>query len=254
MAFKLGEVDKIVDITSPGDLINWTSVKFSKSLRRDRYLAVFFNQSLPIFSKNVRQALSYATDKSQLKNRALGPISPDSWAYFGGTKTYDYDLERALERILDELPNEPLKFELTTTSDFAQEAEKIKTDWESFGTKAYPACLEKKEIKDKAPCENLKIEVSLRINNYPDTDNFQALLVGQQSHPDPDQYYLWHSLEPTNFTHYKNTRIDSLLEKGRQIVDQKERTAIYQEFQQFFLEDAPAIFLRYLESYDVERK
>jgi ABC-type transport system substrate-binding protein len=43
------------------------------------------------------------------------------------------------------------------------------------------------------------------------------------------------------------------LEKGRQTLDKKERTDIYQEFQQFFLEDTPAIFLRYLYSYDIKR-
>ena len=78
--------------------------------------------------------------------------------------------------------------------------------------------------------------------------------MGQESPPDPDQYFLWHSEQPTNFTRYKNTRIDSLLEKGRKTLDQQERTTIYQEFQQFLLEDPPAIFLRHLQSFELQRK
>ena len=48
--------------------------------------------------------------------------------------------------------------------------------------------------------------------------------------------------------------MDSLLEKGRQVIEQSERQAIYQEFQQFLQEDPPAIFLKHLYEYEVERK
>jgi peptide/nickel transport system substrate-binding protein len=79
------------------------------------------------------------------------------------------------------------------------------------------------------------------------------LLIGQESPLDPDQYANWHSEQATNFSGYKNTRIDNLLEKGRTAKEQRERIEIYQEFQQFFLEDAPAVFLQHLESYSVQR-
>ena len=77
--------------------------------------------------------------------------------------------------------------------------------------------------------------------------------MGQEIPVDPDQYFLWHSDQSTNFTNYQNTRIDSLLEKGRQTIDQNKRKEVYQEFQQFMLEDPPAIFLRHLFSFDVKR-
>jgi ABC-type transport system substrate-binding protein len=91
------------------------------------------------------------------------------------------------------------------------------------------------------------------VSNFPDTNNYQLLLIGQESSIDPDQYFMWHSAQPTNFTRYKNTRIDSLLERGPQETDVTERRAIYQEFQQFLLEDPPAIFLRYLNNYSLAR-
>ena len=97
------------------------------------------------------------------------------------------------------------------------------------------------------------MEISIRISNFPDSNNFQLLLIGQNIPADPDQYDLWHSDQSPNFTKCKNARIDNLLYKGLQTYDVKERTAIYQEFQQFFLEDPPAIFLRYLPSYTIRR-
>lgn len=253
VAFKQGEVDELPDFSSTYDVADWSNVKVNTTVHNNRYAAVFFNNSSPMFPKNVRQALAYAIEKPDKAIRALGPISRDSWAYLEGGKSYEYDIDRALERILDDIPDQPLEFELITTSTFQQEAESIRQAWQTFGDQAVAACQTKKEVTDKATCQNLKITPSVRINNYPDTSSFQVLLVGQETPSDPDQYYLWHSGQPSNFIQYKNTRIDSLLEKGRTITDPIERKAIYQEFQQFFLEDAPVIFLRYLESYDITR-
>ena len=254
LAFKRGEVDELPDLSSSYDVKDWPNVEISSNIHDDRYLAVFFNNFHPLFSKNVRQALSYAITKPQGKTRAYGPINPNSWAYLEGGKSYDKDLDRATERLLDEIPFEPLNIELTTTDNFASDAEDVKKEWEEFGQHVYEACLEEKSITDKDQCVNTQIEVNIRITNFPDTNNYQALLLGQEIPPDPDQYSLWHSEQSTNFTKYKNTRIDALLEKGRKTAEKNERKAIYQEFQQFLLEDAPAVFLRHLESYEIKRQ
>lgn len=252
-AFKRGEIDIIPDFSSPRDLADWPNVTIEPKLQTNRYLAVFFNNTDPTLSKNVRQALSYAVENPNDATQALGPIDPESWAHLEGGKAYDKDMSRATERLLDELPRELLKLTLTTTNLFTPEAESIKQSWEELGNRSEVECRADKSIKEKELCDFLKIEVTLKITNFPDTNDFQLLLMGQESPTDPDQYFLWHSEQSTNFTKYKNTRIDSLLEKGRKTLDQQERTAIYQEFQQFLLEDPPAIFLKHLWSYEVSR-
>ncbi len=254
LAFKRGEVDELPDLSTDYGLNEWPNVEANSSIYDNRYLAIFFNNSHPLFTKNVRQALSYALSKPEGKDRAYGPINPNSWAYLEGGKSYKKDIERATERLLDEIPFEPLNIELTTTNNFNSQAEEIKKEWEEFGKIAYQACLDEQDISDKDQCVNNQIEVNIRITNFPDTNNYQALLLGQEIPPDPDQYYLWHSEQSTNFTKYKNTRIDALLEKGRKTAEKNERKAIYQEFQQFLLEDAPAVFLKHLESYEIKRK
>lgn len=253
LAFKRGEVDVIDNLHSTHGLDSWTNITLEKTVRSDQYLGLFFDNRNPLFTKNVRQALSYATNKPTDKSRAIGPISPDSWAYLVGGKTYEYDLERAIERILADLPQQPFIVSLTTTNEFQSEAEKIKHEWELFFTKAKEACNGNKDVTDKSICDNLNPQINLKVTNFPDLNNYEALLIGQEIAKDPDQYQLWHSDQPSNFTHYKNTRIDSLLERGRTTINQTERKEIYEEFQQFFLEDAPAIFLRYLETYSVSR-
>lgn len=254
IAFKQGEVDTLPNLSKKQDIFNWPNIKLTEKLNTNKYLAVFFNIRNSFFSKNVRQALSYAIDKLTDETGATGPINPKSWAHLPAGKAYEKDIDRAVERLLDEIPQTKMDLELTTTSLFEQEAEIIKSEWEELGKKAFEECNSSNKITEKNLCENVKINVSLRISNFPDTNDFQLMLIGQESPADPDQYYLWHSEQSSNFTGYKNTRIDNLLEKGRQTFDLKERTEIYQEFQQFFLEDAPAIFIRHLYSYEVSRK
>lgn len=253
LAFKRGEVDLVDNLHSTYGLENWQNIKLEKTVRHNQYLGLFFDNRNPLFSKNVRQALSYATHKPEDDTRAIGPINPDSWAYLVGGKTYNFDQTRAIERIISDLPQQPLVFSLTTTTEFQAEAEKIKVDWETFFQAAKNACNANQEIKEKSICDNLNAQINLKVTNFPDLNNYETLLIGQEIPSDPDQYQLWHSDQLSNFTHYKNTRIDSLLERGRTTIDQTERKEIYEEFQQFFLEDAPAIFIRHLESYRVSR-
>lgn len=254
VAYEHGKIDEILDISSGSTFENWPNTELTKKTNTDQYLGVFFNQNDPMFEKNIRQALSYSLTKSTPELRAKSPINPTSWAYLDGVKSYAFDLDRALERLFDTMPQQPLNITLTTTPRFQNEAEQIKKEWEAFGKLAVEKCKSSGDIKDKTLCPNTQIAVTINITNFPDINNYQALLVGQQILPDPDQYFLWHSTQNTNFTHYKNPRIDALLENGRKTTDQNERKAIYQEFQQFLLEDSPAIFLHYLESYTVKRK
>lgn len=253
VAYEHGKIDEIQDISNASNFENWPNTTITKKLNMDQYLGVFFNQNDPLFEKNIRQALSYALTKSETDARTKSPINPNSWAYLDGVKSYAFDVERGMERVFDAMPQQPLNITLTTTPRFQKEAEQIKKEWEAFGAMTKERCHTSSAIQDKTLCDNTAISVTINLTNFPDVGNYQALLVGQQIPTDPDQYSLWDSTQNTNFTHYKNPRIDSLLENGRKTTDQNQRKAIYQEFQQFLLEDAPAVFLHYLESYTVKR-
>jgi len=253
-AFKQGKIDLLLDLVRKHEIYEWPTTTTTKRLNDNQYVALFFNMQDPLMAKNTRQVLSYITSKPSDASRAIGPISSNSWAYLSGGKDYEKDWDRAVERLFDDAPQLPLIFTLTTTQTFAERAESIKTEWEEFGVYAEEQCASAKAIENKDLCANMRIKVTLKISNFPDTNDFQLLLIGQESPPDPDQYHLWHSDQNTNFTHYKNTRIDNLLEKGRQTFEESERKQIYQEFQQFILEDPPAIFLEHLLTYDVSRK
>lgn len=253
-AYKLGEVDILFDITNLSEIKDWETTMVQERLLADQYLAVFFNCADSALPKNVRQALNYAVEKERIGyTRSPGPIAESSWAYFKGLNHYDKNLDLAVEKLLDPLPGAKIELNLTTTPAYYDLASEIAKQWEQLGKKAASDCRANSAIKDKTPCEYLDLRTSIQTVAFPDTNNFQTLLIGQQVSLDPDQYGLWHSSLATNFTHYKNTKIDSLLEKGRQTLDTKERLAIYQDFQRNLLDDPPAIFLWNLKSYDLVR-
>jgi len=233
-AFMLGKIDQIEDISNPKSLSDWKDLTITKKVHTDKYVAVFFNTQDPSLSnKSIRQALAYTIPKDTFEeNRALSPINPLSWAYNPQVKPYKFDLAIAKD-LLDSNTDpeaDPISITLSTTQAFIDLAELIKSSWEDLG-----------------------IEINIRIVNFPDTSDYQVLLIGQQIPIDPDQYTYWHSTQGTNFTRYNSPRVDKLLEDGRKTLDEDERTLIYQDFQRFITEDSPAIFLYHLDSYHIER-
>ncbi len=257
LAFKKGEIDFIFDLINFGDLDSLGNTTIKTKVKTNHYLGLFFDNSNTYLTQNVKIAFSYALSKinpNENQIRAIGPINPSSWAFLQATKLYDQNLAKAKERFLaDPLPNQLLEFTLSTTQQFVPQANIIKNELETLGSESVLECMNNSEIKEKDRCPNLGLKIHINISIFPDLNNFQLLLIGQEILPDPDQYYLWHSSQITNFTHYKNTKVDSLLEKGRQTNNQKERLVIYQEFQQNLINNPPAIFLHYLNYYDIAR-
>lgn len=238
VAFKLGEVDSIKNLSGLGSLEGWANVQIRPEVKFNRYVAIFFaTQKDKLADKSLRQALAYALEKNWTP-RALGPINPESWAYNPSVKKYNFNLENAqklLEKALESKESaeggETIEIELATVPSLLEIAEKIKDDWEKLTIKT-----------------NIKV-----VNTIP--DEFDALLVTQEVPPDPDQYALWHSTqEVSNISHYKSPKVDKLLEDGRKIMDREKRKEIYFDFQRFLVEDTPAIFLFHPTLYTISRK
>lgn len=234
-AFKLGQVDKIEDLYTISPFDTWSKAKIDKITDKGEFVAIFFNTQDNILSeKDIRQALTYAIDKTKLgSERAISPISEDSWAYNPQVKPYDYDAKKALEMIenyKEVSKTSEISIVLSTSPILLDKAELIAEDWEKVGIKT-----------------NIQV-VSATPADY------QALLVIYDVPEDPDQYSIWHSTQKgTNITRYENVRIDKLLEDGRSEINLQERRKIYMDFQRFLVEDCPTAFLYYPSTFTVSR-
>lgn len=230
-ALRIGEV-KTATTGSAGNFENYKNIDVEKKEDQSQTVTIFLNNQDPTtVSKELRQALYYAIDRSSSEGEiAHGPIPPQSWVYNSSIKRYDYNSAKAKE-LLAKTDQEKIKITLSTTTGLEPVAQKIKENWQAVGIDV--------EIKEEKTLPQ----------------NFQALLAINQIPQDPDQYSLWHSSQKeTNITKYQNVKIDKLLEDARNTTDEAKRRELYLDFQKFLVEDAPAIFLYHPYRYKITYK
>src|SRR3989344_3129685 len=138
-AFKLALVNSVEGLNDLQELKDWPNSQINPFIKYDRYVGVFFNTENPLFTdssgKAVRQALSYAIDKSRWTDdqRAIGPLSPDSWAYSSDVKSYDQDVDHALQLLNKNSPKPFPPLIISTFPAYLTTAEAVKSDWQALG-------------------------------------------------------------------------------------------------------------------------
>ena len=217
----------------------------------------------PFNDLRVRRALNHAIDVPTLVKEALqgyatiatGQFPPSSWAYDPAVKPYAYDPNRAKALLAEAgfrpegdgvLARNGKRFSFTIRHDQANQA-----------------------VKDTAVIvqEYLKrvgVEAKLEPLDWPTfvkklfASEFEGIVVGWTNHHDPDPfaYTIWHSSQwkGRNFAHYKNPRVDELLEQARHTAVVAERKKHYAEFSKLLMEDAPYVFLYFPQQIFVTRQ
>lgn len=236
VAFMLGEVSSVFGVSSTiidnTDLSKWKGVKTEDMTDYGSLISVFYNSSDSTLSnKKIRQALNYSLPATLPDGeRAFGPIPPNS-QYFSQPPSYkiaDIDLAKTILKGVKDKPKNPI--EISTTDEYEKVAEEVQNSWKKLGIES-------------------KIKI---VNDIP--SDFQAFIYKIKLPEDPDQYVLWHSDQVNNITHYKNLRIDKLLEDGRSVSDVEERKKIYADFQKYLTDDVPASFLFFPKEYNLYKQ
>lgn len=229
-AFKLGEVNVLEKVNQIVDFNSSKNVKITSFVYPNFNIMLFYNNRLPFLADRTnRQALSYAVPVLS-ENQSFGPLNPNSWAYYAKVKDYSYNLEQAKELYQKGKTASPsADLTISTFPSFLNLAQEITASWKKLGVKT-----------------QIKVENAL-------PSEFDVLIASQEIPSDPDQYHLWHSTQTTNLTGLTNPRIDKLLEDGRKTQEEYKRIKIYQDFQRYLLEEAPAVFLLHPKLYTIER-
>jgi len=245
--------------------------EFSRSFAKYRYLTnsysyLGYNLRRPLFEDvRVRRAIAHAIDKQEIVDAVLlglgspaaVPYKPGTYWFDDGVKGPEYDPEKA-KRLLAaagwadsdgdgviDREGKPFQFEIITNKGNEQRekaATVIQRRLDQIGIKV--------TIK--------VIEWAAFINNFIDTRNFDAVILGWSLSPDPDQYDIWHSSKTRpkefNFVSYANAEVDDLLEKGRRTFDRAERKKYYDRLQEVLDEEQPYTFLYVAESLPIVHK
>lgn len=237
-AYVLGEVSKIVDVS---DIKYKKNISFSdfkntniiRKINEDKIVTVFFNnQDSSLSDKKIRKALAYSLpDNFSDGRRTYSSYKSDFWVS-DSANNYQYDLEysKLLLEQTEATKGASFKIELKTLPQYRSLAEEISGYWKKIGIGT--------EIQETV--------------GVPRT--YQAFLGELPVFKDPDQYTLWHSSQSSNITHFRNLRIDKLLEDGRRTYSSADRREIYLDFQKYLIDDMPAAFLFFPYTYTISRK
>ena len=218
------------------------------NLKIPRYFAVFFNQikSKPLMDKNVRKALSLATNKQQIIDQIFNWLATEVDIpldeYYNAEQ--EFNLEKAIniletnqwylnENGIRQKKEDLLEFSLVTTKwpELEKTAQILKKQWEEIGVRL-----------------NLIIETPLEVQrSYLRPREYDAILFGQALGFKPDLFAFWHSsraVDPgRNLSLYSNSKIDQLLIDIRSSFDEQEQVKKYGDLLKTMDQDLPAIFL-----------
>ena len=219
------------------------------------YTYMAYNQADPKFQDvRVRRAINYAVNKDEIIDTVLlgmarvttGPFMMDSWAYNNDIKPAPYDTAKAKELLAEAgwkdtnkdgwLEKDGKTFEFTVLV--------------NQGNNERLRCAEMIQgyLKDIGIRMKIRVlEWSAMINEFIGKRRFEAVLMGWFLTRDPDNYDIWHSSKTRegefNFISYKNNEVDSLLEEGRRVFDEKERAKVYHRVHELIYDDQPYLFL-----------
>jgi len=238
-AFALSDVSKIVDLPDTNfrntSFYNFKNANVNKKINYKQLVTLFYDtRDKNLSSKTLRDALYYTIPNDFEEGiRNFGPFSPFSFAVQQGLSTYPQDISHAgllLDKYKNETNSKTISLTMHVLPQYKGVGETIVKIWKKLDIKV-----------------NIKV-----VDKIP--SSFQIFLGDFNVPIDADQYMLWHSNEENNITHYKNLRVDKLLEDGRQTEDIEKRKKIYADFQKFIQADPPASFLFFPYVYDVVRK
>ena len=225
------------------------------------YFYVAYNLDDPVLARReVRQALAYATDRGALVTYLLrgqariadGLLPPNHWAYEPGVPRYSYDPARA-EQLLEaagfprraEAGGMRLKLTLKTSTEELSRllGAVLQEQWRRVGVEL-----------NLRPLEFATLYADITRGNF---QLYTLRWVGANNDPDIFEY-VFHSLKippnGANRGHYRNARLDALLDRARTEGDREKRRRIYSEVQRVVAADQPYLDLWYFDNVCVHRR
>lgn len=210
----------------------------------------------PFDDKKVRQALNMATNKDAIIEavyqgagvKAKNPIPPTIWSYNNDTKDYAYDPEGA-KKLLAEAGVTSLKTDIWAmpvqrpyNPNARRMAEMIQADWKKVGVEAEIVSFEWGEYLKRTKAGEQSTFMLGWTGDNGDPDNFLAVLLGCDA------------VGSANRSRWCNKDFEDLIQKAKVESDVAKRTALYEQAQKIFKEEAPWITVAHSVVYQPVRK
>ena len=225
------------------------------------YAYVAFNFDDPVLAhREVRQALAHATDREAIirylyrgqARLADGPLPPNSWAYEPDIARYAFDPQQA-EQLLDSVgyvrrPQDGgmrVKLTLKTSTEETTRllGAVLKEQWRKVGVDL--------ELQSMEPA-SLGADI-----NRGDFQMYTLRWIGANNDPEFYEFVFSSARMPPmggNRGHYRNAKLDTLLDQARRETDQVKLKALLSEIQKIVADDAPYLSLWFMDNVSVHRK
>ena len=244
--------------------------EFRKNFRKYRYLGfaytyLGFRLDHPYFrDKRIRQAIAHAINKRELIDGVLfglgqevtGPYKPGHWVHNPDVRRYPHDPAKAKALFAEAgwkpgadgtMEKDGRKFTFTVLTNAGNES-RSKTG----------AIIQQQLAAVGVRMEIRTLEWAAFINEFVKKRKFDALILGWQTGPEPDQFDIWSSTKtgPDELNHvgFANAEVDRLLEDGRRTFDMEKRKKAYFRIQEILAEEQPYVFLYAPEALPVVHK
>jgi peptide/nickel transport system substrate-binding protein len=208
--------------------------------------------------KEVRQALAYATDRESLVKYLLrgqarlasGILPPNHWAYEGDVKKYRYDPAEA-ERLLDAAEfsrradgvRMRLMLKVSTQEQARLLGAALQDQWKKVGVELEVRPLEAATLFSDLDKGNFQLSYSIWVGANNDPDIFDLVFSSKKLPPNG-----------RNRGHYRNTRVDGLIDQIRGEMDRGKRKELCSEMQKIVAEELPYVPLWYVDVVSVHRR
>jgi peptide/nickel transport system substrate-binding protein len=196
----------------------------------------------PLADLELRKAISYAFNYQAMRDAAgyadlmIGPLPNGILGHDPSLQVYKTDLDKAKEHLAkSKSPTGGIKLTMVHVSGLDQQRRWALVMLDSL--------------------KKLNIDLDIKPMIWPDmvascrspetfADFFPVYQTANYGDPDNIAFAAYHSSRNGNWQNavYSNPAVDSLIEKGRSEQDETKRKAIYKEFQQAVVADAPDIF------------
>ncbi|MGH9712273.1 MAG: ABC transporter substrate-binding protein [Candidatus Acidiferrales bacterium] len=242
MVATLGKESGIVADEQPGTTLAYVACNFDDPILGHR---------------EVRQALAYATDRATIiryllrgqARAASSLLPPNHWAFEPNVKQYNFDPERA-EQLLDAAGYrrgpDGVRFHLTlkTSTDESTRlyAAVLADQWKRIGVALELKSLEFATFYSDITRGSFQLYTQRWVGGNNDPDMFEYVFSSKKFPPDG-----------ANRGHYRNSQLDTLLDRARVEMDREKRKAILSQVQKIVAEDEPYINLWYPDNVCVHR-